>query len=103
MHDAAQHVVERVLPDVPIRQYVLSPSSEMVGQFAVRGEALSARGRTSMRALRQHSVPSKREAPLRRRGFVQRSTKVLSTSAPSRGRSPIFVGVETRPRRSGRR
>ena len=28
MHDTAHHLVERVLPDVPIRQYVLSPPSD---------------------------------------------------------------------------
>jgi hypothetical protein len=38
--------VERVLPEVPIRQYVLSPSSELVGLLAARREALSALGRS---------------------------------------------------------
>jgi hypothetical protein len=41
----AHHLVERVLPDVPIRQYVLSPPSELVGLLAARGEALSALSR----------------------------------------------------------
>jgi hypothetical protein len=45
MHDTAHHLVKRVLPDVPIRQYVLSPPSEMVGLLAARGEAVSALGR----------------------------------------------------------
>ncbi len=41
MHDLAHHLVERVLPDVGIRQYVLSPPSEVVGLLAGRGEVLS--------------------------------------------------------------
>ncbi len=42
MHDVSHHLVERVLPDVGIRQYVLSPPSEVVGLLAARGEVLSA-------------------------------------------------------------
>ena len=42
MHDGALHLVQRVLPAVPIRQYVLSPPSELVPLLAAHGEALSA-------------------------------------------------------------
>ena len=45
MHDIAHHLVERVLPDVGLRQYVLSPPSEVVGLLAARGEVLSALSR----------------------------------------------------------
>jgi hypothetical protein len=37
--------VERVLPEVAIRQYVLPPPSDLVGLLVARGEALSALGR----------------------------------------------------------
>lgn len=50
-HDVAHHLVERVLPDVPIRQYVLSPPSELVGVLAARGEALSALSRIFTEAI----------------------------------------------------
>ncbi len=45
MHDVSHHLVERVLPDVGIRQYVLSPPSEVVGLLAARGKVLSALSR----------------------------------------------------------
>ena len=80
MHDTAHHLVERVLPDVPIRQYVLSPPSEMVGLLAARGEALSAVSRIFIEAI---------FAGIRARAgealhcgavvFVQRFTKALGT------------------------
>jgi hypothetical protein len=41
----AAHLLERVSPEVPIRQYVLSPPSELVGLLAAREEVLApARG-----------------------------------------------------------
>jgi hypothetical protein len=33
-HDVSAHLMERVFPEVPIRQYVLSPPSELVGLLA---------------------------------------------------------------------
>lgn len=45
MHDLAHQLVERVLPDVAIRQYVLSPPSELVGLLGARKEPLSALSR----------------------------------------------------------
>ncbi len=51
VHDTAHHLVERVLPDVPIRQYVLSPPSEMVGLLAAREEAVSALGRVFVESI----------------------------------------------------
>ncbi|MEQ8981697.1 MAG: transposase zinc-binding domain-containing protein, partial [Deltaproteobacteria bacterium] len=49
--DLAQPLVERVLPDVPIRQYVLSPPSELVGLLGARTEPLSALARIFMRCM----------------------------------------------------
>ncbi len=37
MHDIAHHLVERVLPDVGLPQYVLSPPTELVGLLTARG------------------------------------------------------------------
>ncbi|MEQ8976438.1 MAG: transposase zinc-binding domain-containing protein, partial [Deltaproteobacteria bacterium] len=51
MHDLAQRLVERVLPDVPIRQYVLSPPSELVGLLGARTEPLSALARAFVRCM----------------------------------------------------
>ncbi|MBM4443653.1 MAG: transposase [Candidatus Rokubacteria bacterium] len=51
MHDAAHHLVERVLPAVAIRQYVLSPPSELVALLAARGETLSALSRIFVAAI----------------------------------------------------
>ena len=41
MEDSATHLAERVLPAVPIRQWVLSPPSELCGLLAARGAVLS--------------------------------------------------------------
>mgnify|MGYP006303302275 FL=1 len=57
MHDTAHHLVERVLPDVPIRQYVLSPPSEMVGLLAARGQAVSPLGRVLLVSSRLRRDP----------------------------------------------
>ncbi|MBM4386029.1 MAG: transposase [Deltaproteobacteria bacterium] len=51
MHDAVHHLVERVLPSVAIRQYVLSPPSELVALLAARGETLSALSRLFVAAI----------------------------------------------------
>ncbi len=51
MHDLALRLVERVLPDVPIRQYVLSPPSELVGLLGARTEPLSALARVFVRCM----------------------------------------------------
>jgi len=45
------HLVERVLPAVAVRQYVLSPPSELVGLLAARGEALSSLSRIFVEAI----------------------------------------------------
>jgi hypothetical protein len=42
-----------VIPEVPIRQYVLSSPEELVGLLAERGEALSAIGRIFIDSLFQ--------------------------------------------------
>ncbi len=39
--DTAAHLVEHVLPDVSLRQWVLSPPFELRGLLAARGQALS--------------------------------------------------------------
>lgn len=41
MEDTATHLVDHVLPDVPLRQWVLSPPFELRGILAARGEVLS--------------------------------------------------------------
>lgn len=51
MHDLALRLVERVLPDVPIRQYVLSPPSELVALLGARTEPLSALTRVFVRCM----------------------------------------------------
>jgi hypothetical protein len=51
MHDIADGLMQRVLPDVPIRQYVLSPPSELVGLLGARTEPLSALLRIFVRAM----------------------------------------------------
>jgi hypothetical protein len=40
--DLARHLVERVLPHVAVRQYVLSPPAELVGLLAARPKVMSA-------------------------------------------------------------
>ena len=50
MHDVADHLVKRVLPAVAVRQYVLSPPSELVGLLAARAEALSSLSRIFVQA-----------------------------------------------------
>jgi hypothetical protein len=77
----AHHLVERVLPDVPIRQYVLSPPSELVGLLAARAEALSALSRIFTEAIfksieRRLDVDSK--AHCGAITFVQRFTKTVA-------------------------
>ena len=42
MLDVSAHLTERVFPEVPIRQYVLSPPSELVGLLAAREDVLAA-------------------------------------------------------------
>ena len=51
MHDLSHHLVERVLPDVPLRQYVLSPPAELVGLLGARSEVLSAMSRIFVRCV----------------------------------------------------
>ena len=79
MHDTAHHMVDRVLPDVPIRQYVLSPPSEMVGLLAARGEAVSALGRLFVESI-VAGIQSRAGDKLHCGCvvFVQRFTKALS-------------------------
>jgi hypothetical protein len=80
-HDVAEHLVERVLPDVPIRQYVLSPPSELVGLLAARPEALSALNRLFTAAIFD-GIRARLELDGARHcgavTFVQRFTKTLS-------------------------
>ncbi|MFN9809086.1 MAG: transposase [Deltaproteobacteria bacterium] len=79
MHDVTSHLMERVFPEVPIRQYVLSPPSELVGLLAAREDVLAARARGVVQSICR--------GPGARRGravhggavvFVQRFTKTLS-------------------------
>jgi len=42
MHDRAAHLMAHVFPDAPVRQWVLSPPSELVPLLAVRKEVLTA-------------------------------------------------------------
>lgn len=82
MHDIAFHLVERVLPDVRIRQYVLSPPSEVVGLLAARGDALSSLGRIFVEGIFsgiQARTESERKLHCGAVVFIQRFTKTLST------------------------
>jgi hypothetical protein len=51
MHDVTSHLVERVFPEVPIRQYVLSPPSELVGLLAAREDVLAAMARVFVQSI----------------------------------------------------
>ena len=42
MHDRAAHLMAHVFPDAPVRQWVLSPPSELVPLLAVRPKVLTA-------------------------------------------------------------
>jgi hypothetical protein len=44
MHDAANHLVTNIIPDVPVRQWVLSPPFDLRGLLACRGEVMSKLG-----------------------------------------------------------
>ena len=79
MLDVATHFVERVFPEVPIRQYVLSPPSELVGLLAARADTLAAMARVFVEAIfhaqrARFGARSKGGAVV----FVQRFTKTLS-------------------------
>ncbi len=83
MHDVATHLVERVFPHVPVRQYVLSPPAELVGLLASRGDALSALGRIFVRSVfesiaRRVGKPAGLEPAGGAVSFVQRFTKALT-------------------------
>ncbi len=45
MCDAAAHLVDHVLPDVPVRQWVLTAPHEVRSALALRPDALTAQGR----------------------------------------------------------
>jgi hypothetical protein len=51
MHDVRSHLMERVFPEVRIRQYVLSPPSELVGLLAAREDVLAAMARLFVQAI----------------------------------------------------
>ncbi len=79
MHDVASHFVERVLPEVPIRPYVLSPPSELVGLLAARADALAALARVFAAAILR-GQQARLGAKLKGGAvvFVQRFTKTPS-------------------------
>jgi hypothetical protein len=51
MLDVSAHLTERVFPEVPIWQYVLSPPSELVGLLAAREDVLAAMARVFVQAI----------------------------------------------------
>ena len=69
----------RVFPEVPIRQYVLSPPSELVGLLAAREDTLAAMARVFVQAIfrgqRARLGASVQSGAV---VFVQRFTKRLS-------------------------
>jgi hypothetical protein len=71
--------MERVFPEVPIREYVLSPPSELVGLLAAREEVLAAMARVFVQAIfrgqRERLGASFQGGAV---VFVQRFTKTLS-------------------------
>ena len=79
MHDVSAHLMERVFPEVPIRQYVLSPPSELVGLLAAREDVLAAMARVFVQAIfrgqRARLGGSVQSGAV---VFVQRFTKTLS-------------------------
>ena len=54
MAGSAAHLVDRVLPNVPIRQYVLAFPYELSGLAATRAEVLAALSRIFWESLRMH-------------------------------------------------
>ena len=79
MLDVSAHLTERVFPEVPIRQYVLSPPSELVGLLAAREDVLAAMTRVFVQAIfrgqRERLGASVQSGAV---VFVQRFTKTLS-------------------------
>jgi hypothetical protein len=51
MANAGAHVVDRVLPDVPVRQYVLTVPYELRKLAAFTADVLTALGRTFVEAV----------------------------------------------------
>lgn len=86
MHDLAHQLVERVLPDVAIRQYVLSPPSESsVYSAHVKSRCRRCRGSSSSVCSRQSgvaSVPNKK---------VVRNADRSSSCRDSQKRSRSFL------------
>jgi len=71
--DAAAHLVDRVLPAVPVRQWVLSLSFELRGLAAFRADALSALNRLFVEeVLRRYAARAKKE------GFVDAPTGAVT-------------------------
>ena len=82
MQDSVRNLVERILPESPIRQYVLSPPSEVVGLLASREEALGALSRIFVDEV-SRDVRARVDIKSERLFtgsilFVQRFTKTLS-------------------------
>jgi hypothetical protein len=79
MHDVTSHLMERVFPEVPIRQYVLSPPSELVGLLAAREDVLAAMARVFVQSIfRGQGARLGRAVHGGAVVFVQRFTKTLS-------------------------
>ena len=64
MCDAAAHLVDHVLPDVPVRQWVLTAPHEVRRVLALRPDALTAQGRIFVEEIArwQNSISPRRSA-----------------------------------------
>jgi hypothetical protein len=110
MHDVSEHLMERVFPEVPIRHYVLSPPSELVGLLAARENTWAAMARVFVHAIfrgqRARLGASVQSGAmvfvqrLRRRSPPTRtSTCSCSTEATQRTRTACWTSTATRARR----
>jgi hypothetical protein len=83
VHEVATQFVELVFPEVPIRQYVLSPPAELVGVLAARADALVL-ARVFVEVIfrgKQARLGAKPKSGAV--AFVRRLTKTLSIYPPS--------------------
>ena len=83
MHDLTEHIMNNVLPDAPVRQWVISPPFELAPLLAVRPKVLSYFVRCFVGAVSKHlktSAKCKEDERIHTGSiaFIQRFTKTLS-------------------------
>jgi len=82
MHDTTAHLLEHVLPDVPLRQWIVSPPFELRGLLAARGEVLATFVRIFVEAVftaqkKAAAALGLEQAQCGGIAFIQRFTKTL--------------------------